>query len=343
MSMRITNNMMIDKFVFNMQNNLQKTDKYTSQLSTGRKIVRLSDDPVGVYSALTARQRLSRYEQYQKNLDTALSWVDQCDSSLQQISSILQRVREEDINAATNVKTAGDRINISKLMIELKGAIKDALNANVGNQYIFAGYNTLNAPITEGQKRDANGDPVVDANGNPVMITLYNGLDLTDLSEPNATNIQNEKDQIFSLELGYGVHEPVAMTAIDVLGTGEDNLFKVIDDIISLMEGKGTEDLDDPTAQEVVMELSALLEKISVAHTNVSSCLVKVGAMSANMEMLNNRYSQDVITYNEVRSEIEDVDSAEAIMDWKMVEAVYKQSLAVGARIIQPTLMDFLN
>jgi len=325
MGMRITNNMMIDKFVFNMQNNLQKTDKYTSQLSTGRKIVRLSDDPVGVYNALTARQRLSRYEQYQKNLDTALSWVDQCDSSLQQISSILQRVREEDINAATNVKTEGDRDNIAKLMVELKGAIMDALNANVGNQYIFSGYNTLNPPITE--HRDADGN---------YLGMLYNGLDLTDLSEPNATSIQTEKEQIFSLELGYGVHEPVAMTAIDVLGTGDDNLFKTIDDIIGLMES-GREDSD------VVLELSALIDKIGEAHTNVASCLVKAGAMSSNMEMLNNRYSQDVITYNEVRSEIEDVDSAEAIMDWKMVEAVYKQSLAVGARIIQPTLMDFLN
>ena len=44
-----------------------------------------------------------------------------------------------------------------------------------------------------------------------------------------------------------------------------------------------------------------------------------------------------------MKSNAEDVDFAEVIMNQKMAEAVYQASLAAGARIIQPTLMDFLR
>ncbi|MDD4074935.1 MAG: flagellar hook-associated protein FlgL, partial [Eubacteriales bacterium] len=69
--MRITNNMMTDAFQRNMQNNLQKMDKFTQQLSTTRKIVRLSDDPVGVLDSLTARTRLSDIRRFENNIKDA--------------------------------------------------------------------------------------------------------------------------------------------------------------------------------------------------------------------------------------------------------------------------------
>ncbi len=322
--MRITNNMMIDKFLVNMQTNLTKMDRYTSQLSSGRKIVRLSDDAVGVYNALTARQRLARVEQYQRNITTARNWVEQIETSLQDISSKMAVIREQNIYSG-GVVNDGDRQNIAVLMVELKNTIMDALNNTTGIQYVFAGHNVLNQPITEGT--NANGDPIL----------LYNGIDLTDLSAENLARIETEQSQHFSLEVGFGLNMDVSMTAIDVLGKGDENIFKIADDIIDLMNN-GTADGSD-----VVEQLSGYLDDLALAHENVTSCLVRVGAMTTQLDILENRYSQDEINYNDMRSKIEDIDSAETIMDWKMAEAVYKQSLATGARVIMPTLMDFLN
>ncbi len=320
--MRITNGMMINSFLGNMQTNLTKVDRYTSQLSSGRKIVNLSDDPVGVFNALTARQRLARYEQYQRNLITARNWSEQCESSLQEISGKLTDIQEQVINASTNIKNSGDRENIAVLMSELRDTIKDTLNTTVGDQYIFAGYNTSTQPITI---------------ANDGSTVLYNGLDLSNITDPaNLAAIQSEQGQHFQLEVGYGLQMDVTMTAIDVVGVGENNLFGTINDIIDLMNS-GAETSD------VVDKLSAQLGKLSLAHETITSCLVQTGAMTTQIDTLDNRYSEDIINYNEMRSQIEDIDSAEAIMDWKMAEAVYKQSLSIGSRVIMPTLMDFLN
>lgn len=320
--MRITNGMMVDNFLNNMQTNLAKMDQYTSQLSSNRKIVKLSDDPAGVYSALTARQRLQRYEQYQRNLVKARNWSEQCESSLQEVSSKLASIKEQVTYAATNIKNAGDRENIATLMVELRNTVMDALNTTVGDNHVFAGYNTVNKPLTFA------------ADGSTV---LYNGVDLSDITDPaNVDRITAEQAQNFQMEVGYGLQMDVTMTAIDVVGVGDSNLFKTINGVIDLMNS-GLEN------SQVIEEMSGYLGNLSKAHETITSCLVRSGAMTTQIDILDDRYSQDIINYNEIRSKIEDIDSAETIMDWKMAEAVYKQSLSTGSRVIMPTLMDFLN
>lgn len=320
--MRITNGMMVDSFLANMQTNLSKMDLYTSQLASSRKIVHLSDDPVGVFNALTARQRLAGYEQYQRNLVTARNWSEECESSLQRLSGKLTAIREEVVNAATNVKNSGDRENIAVLMNELRDTVMDALNTAVGDQYIFAGHNTSNQPLTFA------------SDGSTI---LYNGLDLSNITDPaNLAAIQAEQGQRVQLEVGYGLQMDVSMTVIDIVGVGDNNLFKTINDTIGLMNsGQNT--------SEVIEALSGQLGKLSKAHGTVASCLVRAGAMTTQIDILDERYDEDIITYNEIRSKIEDIDAAETIMDWKMAEAVYKQSLSAGARVIMPTLLDFLQ
>lgn len=70
--MRITNSMMINNMLRNMSANLNRLDKYQSQLATGRKIRVPSDDPVGASRSLRARTDLARNQQYAKNVDDAI-------------------------------------------------------------------------------------------------------------------------------------------------------------------------------------------------------------------------------------------------------------------------------
>lgn len=330
MSFRITNGMMINSFVRNMQTNLGKQDKFTNQLSTGRRIVALSDDPTGVYNALTARQRLQRYEQYQRKLVTARNWAEQADTALQEISARITYVKEQLIYATDSAtKTPNDRANIGVLVAELRDDMVSTLNATMGDQTIFSGYNTVQEPFTFAYDDEGN-----------VTGVLYNGLDLTDVDDAdNMKMIEKEKAQHFSIEVGYNLQMELSVNGIDAVGTGDKNLFKIVGDIIDLMfkESSGEEETND------IHELSKCIDRLSEAHDVIAQQLVTIGATENQIEILEDRYSQDVINYNEIRSLVEDIDSAETIMDWKMAEAVYKQSLSAGARVIQPTLMDFLK
>jgi flagellar hook-associated protein 3 FlgL len=44
-----------------------------------------------------------------------------------------------------------------------------------------------------------------------------------------------------------------------------------------------------------------------------------------------------------MQSDVEDLDQGEAIMNFSMMEAVYRAALSVGGRVLPPSLMDFLR
>ncbi len=49
------------------------------------------------------------------------------------------------------------------------------------------------------------------------------------------------------------------------------------------------------------------------------------------------------MNFTELLSRMEDLDVASALVDLQEIENLYESVLAVGARVIQPTLMDFLR
>ena len=64
--MRVTNNMLSSQLILNLNRNAQQMNTTQTQLATGRKINKPSDDPVGITYSLRYRAELSSNEQYQK-------------------------------------------------------------------------------------------------------------------------------------------------------------------------------------------------------------------------------------------------------------------------------------
>jgi flagellar hook-associated protein 3 FlgL len=61
------------------------------------------------------------------------------------------------------------------------------------------------------------------------------------------------------------------------------------------------------------------------------------------MEMNKERLETLKLNYKKILSDTQDIDFAEKVMELKMMESVQQAALNVGARIIQPTLIDFLR
>ena len=314
--MRITNSMMISGFLTNLNNNTMKLDKYGTQLSSNKKISRISQNPVGMISSLNARQRLNGYRQYQENLTLARNWVDQTETSLMDISSNLTEIKEQLTRASTGTMTPSDKKNVAVLLREYKDHIMQSLNMTMGDRYIFGGFNVNSAPFADN-----------------AGVIEYNGIDLGDTTPGNMALITAEQQNRIQFEIGYELSMELSFTGIDIAGIGSDNVFVVLDDIIN--------ELESGTPDNTV--LSGYIANMTKLQDNVMSKIVVVGSRSTKLDLLENRYSQDIIDYEQIKSNIEDVDQAEAIMYLKMAEVVYRQSLSVGGRVIQPTLMDYLR
>lgn len=68
-----------------------------------------------------------------------------------------------------------------------------------------------------------------------------------------------------------------------------------------------------------------------------------LGARTNRLDLIKNRLEELDLNFNKLLSNNEDTDIAEVITDLKMQESVQRAALSVGARIIQPSLVDFLR
>ncbi|SHI62038.1 flagellar hook-associated protein 3 [Geosporobacter subterraneus DSM 17957] len=146
--MRITNSMMVSTMMRNLNNNLNRMDKIQMQMATGKRINKPSDDPVGMAKVLTLSSDVAANEQYKKNVDEALSWLETTEIAVTQLKDVMQRVRELTVRGATGTLAPEDKQAIQKEITQLKDQVVSIGNSTYAGRYIFAGFNTINKPFT---------------------------------------------------------------------------------------------------------------------------------------------------------------------------------------------------
>ncbi|MGB3731770.1 flagellar hook-associated protein FlgL [Microbacterium sp.] len=114
-----------------------------------------------------------------------------------------------------------------------------------------------------------------------------------------------------------------------VFGEGAGSVFALLDRIAAdLRAGAG---------------VSARLEEIDERRTAMLSAQGAVGVRQAQMERAKEATMHDQVSLEARRAAVEDVDSVEVLVRLQAQELVVQSSLAVTARVLQPSLMDFLR
>ena len=114
-----------------------------------------------------------------------------------------------------------------------------------------------------------------------------------------------------------------------VFGTGGGSVFALIDTIIA--------DLRSGT------NVSPRLDEIDERLTAMLSAQGAVGTRQSQIERAKEAAVQNSVSLEARRSAVEDVDSVEVLVRLQAQELVYRSALAVNARVLQPSLMDFLQ
>lgn len=114
--MRITNKIISNNSVTNINRNKVLEDKINTQLSTGSKINRPSDDPVVAIRALRLRTNLSQVNQYyKKNVPDAESWLDITESAITTVVDIVSdfiKTAKKEQRALTRPRTGARYLKI---------------------------------------------------------------------------------------------------------------------------------------------------------------------------------------------------------------------------------------
>ena len=99
----------------------------------------------------------------------------------------------------------------------------------------------------------------------------------------------------------------------------------------------------DEVAGNIRSGKEASIEDIDTSMNNMLSVQSEIGARTNRVEAFENRLLDNNLQLGKMLSSIEDVDYAEAMIKLKSEESIYQASLAASAKIIQPSLMDFLR
>src|SRR5437660_103615 len=147
---RITTQMTASMTLNDLQQSMNRLNTTQQQLSSGKKINQPSDDPYGTSQALGLNGQLSSLNDYTNNITDGTAWTQQATTSLGDIDSMVQRVRELVVQASNGTYTRSD-LNASAAEVnQLIGAIKQEANASYNGQYIFSGSSTATAPYQAG-------------------------------------------------------------------------------------------------------------------------------------------------------------------------------------------------
>src|SRR6056297_2344346 len=106
--MRVTNGNIMNNYLHNLNRNLGNMQKYQNQLSTGKEITRPSDAPFLATRAMNLQTSIDRNDQYLKNIENSIGWTEMTDSTLGDITDIVQRIRELTVYGANGSLSDGD-------------------------------------------------------------------------------------------------------------------------------------------------------------------------------------------------------------------------------------------
>lgn len=315
--MRITNGMMVSRMMLNMNNNLRNMDKEQNDLSTGVKIHRPSDDPVLVARSLKIHTDIAENEQFTRNVDDSYSWLDKTETSLKELNNVLQRVRELSVQAANGVLNAEDTQKIQSEVEQLKEHMVKIGNDTYIGRHIFSGFKTdekyLNDDGTTNLK-DIGGQKIEYQVGVSAKVTV---------------NVTGE--QVFGKLVAVVDENGDPVMDGDGKPVKKNEMFKTMDDLIGAMKNGDSS------------KISNLLGDLDKNIENLLQVRGEVGAKMNTVEVIKDRAEEMTLNFTSLLSKTEDTDMGEAVMKLNILESVYKASLSIGARVIQPTLVDFLR
>ncbi|MCR5332205.1 MAG: flagellar hook-associated protein FlgL [Lachnospiraceae bacterium] len=141
--MRITNKMMTNNMLYNINTNKNNMDELERKYATGLAIQKPSDDPIIAVRALKLRTNLNELNQYyEKNIPDAMSWMETTESALRVTSEIITQVHTFCVQGANDPLNEKDRQSIVTNLAQLKTQVYQEGNANYAGRYLFTGYKT---------------------------------------------------------------------------------------------------------------------------------------------------------------------------------------------------------
>jgi flagellin len=182
MSLRITQNVEAFNAYRNLNHTSSAVSKSMARLSSGYRINSAADDAAGLGISEQMRSQVRGLAQAQRNIQDGMSMVQTAEGNLDEVHSMLQRVRELAVQYKNGSLDSNARTSIQNEANQLASEI-----SRIGSQASFNGINLLNSTNTVSFQVGAN-------DGQSIAVSLVNlsttvGTSYASLSATTNTDI----------------------------------------------------------------------------------------------------------------------------------------------------------
>lgn len=291
--MRVSDKLLYNTVLNNLQQNLEKMLSLQESASSGKRIIRPSDDPIGIMKVMDYDTAISKAEQYQRNIDNGIAFLSSTESAVSTAQNILVRAKELSITALNGTNSDAERTIISKEVDQLHQQVIQIANTRVNGQYIFAGFNTGTAPydpdgtytgtpyldgdieveVDSGSTVTINmpGDRVFGTSAAGVIVTLDNlksALQNNDSQEINnaMNDLDSGMDQLSNVRAEIGAR-------INRLETAKSYIGKLKDDLTEYKSGTEEADITKVITALAMQQNALEMSRASAARVLQQSIL----------------------------------------------------------------------
>lgn len=256
--MRITQNIIYDTYRNDMLRLQQSIYNLHKRVSSGKEINTLSDDPVKLPRILASKTVLSAYDQYKRNIEYGLSYLNIVETTLDDIKNVITRIKEIAVTQANATAEPMARKTASREVSQLFDELVRLGNARFENRYIFSGYKTDTAAFS-------------------------------------STGVYQGDNSEFSLRVDVDKTMKIGITGQSVFKTGGD-LFAVVSNLITALNNDDTaaiksaiDGLDNAFNQvvSVTADLGGKVTRLQAIKDNIESFSTDVRILLSDMEDAN--------------------------------------------------------
>ena len=328
--MRVTQNQMTRQYLNRSNTALTNMNKSNERVLTQRKFLRASEDSVGASKALIIRRNLAKTEIYKDNLDTAEGIFETAETALISLSDISTTITDSVLNAVNGTNGEEERKILASQIRNSANEMVRQMNSEFADRKLFGNTNNDTPPFAYDE-----------ANG----VLTFNGVDINSV---NMSDFPNTESGVY-VDVGLGVQYmpdgnvdkqtviDIALNGAEATGFGVDadgdpkNLIALAFEAADAIENG-----DMAKSREYVNKINSAKSELMVEITNL-------GNKQQSVDYSRQRVESDEYSLKVAQQDVEGVDVAEEIINFKVAEMAYNATLSMGAKVIPPSIFDFIR
>ena len=290
---------------------LEKQNVLQRQISSGSRLEHAADDPNGFSALQRATQEQSRLTQNLSNIGQATDFSTASETAIQNVIDQVQHASELGTAASDATKTPAERASIANELNTILSGVMSTASQSYAGRALFSGAQTQTASFTA----------VTDATGKITGATYQGDGTVLSAEDVPGSRLAYSLAGADSTGTGFGVFQD-SSSGVDLFKT-----LATLRDDVSGNTGAIPADLQ---------KLTDTLEHLSLAQTKIGGIQTQLSNNQSLLQDMNDGVGQMV-------SKLGDTDLASSITKLKDLEVAYQAALAVGAKVGDISLLNYLR